>query len=81
MVLSKHMLRFQDLIHCWSSINLISGKELGRSGRPRESSGQSSRWIKKDTKKLLDVDFIKHIQHPTWLANSVPLKKKNGQIH
>ena len=30
--------------------------------------------------KLLAVGFIKPIQHPRWLSNIVPVKKKNRQI-
>ena len=30
--------------------------------------------------KLLAAGFIKPIQHPRWLSNIVPMKKKNGQI-
>ena len=29
---------------------------------------------------MLATSFIKPIQHPRWLYNIVPLKKKNGQI-
>ena len=29
---------------------------------------------------MLTVRFIKPIQHPRWLSNIVPVKKKNGQI-
>ena len=29
---------------------------------------------------MLAAGFIKPIQHPRWLSNIVPLKKKNGQI-
>jgi hypothetical protein len=29
---------------------------------------------------LLAASFIKPIQHPRWLSNIVPIKKKNGQI-
>ena len=36
--------------------------------------------ITQEVKKLLTAGFIKPIQHPTWLSNIVPLKKKNGQI-
>jgi hypothetical protein len=36
--------------------------------------------ITQEVKKLLDVGFIKPIQHPRWLSNIVPVKKKNGQI-
>ena len=32
-----------------------------------------------EVKKLLTVGFIKPIQHPKWLSNIVPVKKKNGQ--
>ena len=30
--------------------------------------------------QLLAAGFIKPIQHPRWLSNIVPIKKKNGQI-
>ena len=30
--------------------------------------------------KLPSAGFIKPIQHPRWLSNIVPVKKKNGQI-
>ena len=30
--------------------------------------------------KLLAAGFIKLIQHPRWLSNIVPVKKKNDQI-
>ena len=36
--------------------------------------------IIQEVKKLLTVGFIKPIQHPKWLSNIVPVKKKNGQI-
>jgi hypothetical protein len=36
--------------------------------------------ITQEVKKLLSVGFIKPIQHPRWLSNIVPVKKKNGQI-
>ena len=29
---------------------------------------------------MLAVGFIKPIQHPCWLSNIVPIKKKKGQI-
>lgn len=37
-------------------------------------------YIKQEIQKLLDVGFIKHIGRPTWLANIVYAKKKNGQV-
>ena len=36
--------------------------------------------IKAEIEKLLKAGFIKPIEHPTWLSNIVPVKKKNGQI-
>jgi hypothetical protein len=36
--------------------------------------------ITQEVKKLLSVGFVKPIQHPRWLSNIVPVKKKNGQI-
>uniref|UniRef100_A0A2N9HYM4 Integrase catalytic domain-containing protein n=1 Tax=Fagus sylvatica TaxID=28930 RepID=A0A2N9HYM4_FAGSY len=36
--------------------------------------------ITQEVKKLLLAGFIKPIQHPRWLSNIVPVKKKNGQI-
>ena len=36
--------------------------------------------VTQKVKKLLAVGFIKPIQHPKWLSNIVPVKKKNGQI-
>jgi hypothetical protein len=36
--------------------------------------------ITQEVKKLLSAGFIKPIQHPRWLSNIVPMKKKNGQI-
>ena len=36
--------------------------------------------ITQEIKKLLAAGFIKPIQHPKWLSNVVPVKKKNGQI-
>ena len=34
----------------------------------------------KEMQKLLAASIIKPIQHPWWLSNIVPMKKKNGQI-
>ena len=36
--------------------------------------------ITQEVKKLLVASFIKPIQHPRWLSNIVPVKKKNRQI-
>ena len=36
--------------------------------------------ITQEVKKLLAAGFIKPIQHPQWLSNILPVKKKNRQI-
>ena len=36
--------------------------------------------IKLEVQKLLKARFIEEIECPSWLANIVPVKKKNGQI-
>ncbi len=36
--------------------------------------------IIKEIQKLLATGFVKPIQHPQWLSNIVPVKKKNVQI-
>ena len=33
----------------------------------------------KEVQKFMATGFIKPIQHPRWLSNIVPVKKKNGQ--
>ena len=30
--------------------------------------------------KLIKANFIREVQYPTWLANIVPVQKKNGQL-
>lgn len=47
---------------------------------PRNFRPELEVQIKEEIQKLLDVGFIKPIQHPIWLANIVPVKKNNGQI-
>ena len=42
----------------------------------KEIEGQ----IVKEVQKLLAARFIRPIQHPRWLSNIVPIKKKNSQI-
>jgi hypothetical protein len=34
-----------------------------------------------ELRKLLEAGFIKEVFHPTWLANPVLVKKKNGKWH
>ena len=36
--------------------------------------------IQSKVKKLIDTGFIREEQHPDWVANIVPVTKKNGKI-
>jgi len=36
--------------------------------------------IKSEVKKLIDFGFVRKEQHPDWVANIVPIPKKNGKI-
>ena len=46
----------------------------------RVFNSEIEKQIVKEVEKLLAASFIKPIQHPWWLANIVPMKKKNRQI-
>ena len=36
--------------------------------------------IQSEVKKLIDFGFIREEQHPDWVANVIPVTKKNGKI-
>ena len=36
--------------------------------------------IEKEVKKLLDAKIIVPLRHSSWVANLVPVRKKNGEI-
>ena len=36
--------------------------------------------IQSEVKKLIDFDFIREEQHPNWVANIIPVTRKNGKI-
>jgi hypothetical protein len=43
------------------------------------TKSDAERAIGVELRKLLEVGFIKEVFHPTWLANHVLVKKKNGK--
>jgi hypothetical protein len=47
--------------------------------RLRRFDEERRRAIGVELRKLLEVGFIKEVFHPTWLANPVLVKKKNGK--
>ncbi|XP_074277586.1 uncharacterized protein LOC141601220 [Silene latifolia] len=36
--------------------------------------------IEKEVNKLIEADFIREVKYSTWIANIVPVTKKNGQL-
>ena len=36
--------------------------------------------IEKEVNKLIDAGFIREVKYPTWIANIVLIRKKNGQL-
>ena len=36
--------------------------------------------IEVEVNKLIDAGFIREVKYPTWIANIVPVRKKNGQL-
>ena len=47
--------------------------------RLRRFSAEKREAIKKELAKLLMAGFIKEVYHPEWLANPVPVLKKNNE--
>jgi len=49
---------------------------------------QAQRWfrpelvpqIENEVNKLIEAGFIREVKYPTWIANIVPVRKKNGQL-
>jgi hypothetical protein len=35
--------------------------------------------VKAEVQRMLDANVIREVKYPTWLANTVPVKKKNGK--
>ena len=36
--------------------------------------------IEKEVNKLIEAGFIRQVRYPTWIANMVPVRKKNRQL-
>jgi hypothetical protein len=45
--------------------------------RLRRFTQEKKNVIKREVVRLLDVNFINEVYHPDWLANPVPVPKKN----
>ncbi|KAG5541026.1 hypothetical protein RHGRI_021048 [Rhododendron griersonianum] len=47
--------------------------------KPRRSSVMHADALNEEVERLLDAGAIREVQYPTWLANPVVVKKKNGK--
>lgn len=47
--------------------------------RPRRSAPAHTEAVIEEVDRLLEADAIRDVQYPTWLANTVVVKKKNGK--
>ena len=45
----------------------------------RKMSDDKVAAVKAEVQRLLDAKVIREVKYPTWLANTVPVKKKNGK--
>jgi hypothetical protein len=50
-----------------------------RKQKLRQMSDEKAAAAKVEVQRLLEVGFIREMQYPTWLANMVMVKKKNGK--
>jgi hypothetical protein len=42
-------------------------------------SDEKAAAVKAEVQRLLDAKVIREVKYPTWLANTIPVKKKNGK--
>jgi len=47
--------------------------------KPRKMSDEKAAAVKAEIQRLLDAKVIHEVKYPTWLANTFPVKKKNGK--
>jgi hypothetical protein len=48
--------------------------------KPQKQSIEQQNFIREEIKKLLDVDFIREVHHPWWLANPIVVPKASGKL-
>jgi hypothetical protein len=58
--------------------------QVSSSARPRKQSLRKMSdkkvvAIKAEVQRLLDAEFIREVDYPSWLANVIMVKKKNGK--
>jgi hypothetical protein len=60
------------------SLNILPHSRVVQQ-RLRRFDEERRRAIRVELRKLLEPGFIKEVFHPTWLANPVLVKKRNGK--
>ena len=65
-----------ELAYHWLNVN---PEAMPRKQPPRRSSKNHTEAIRIEVNKLKQVEIIKEIFYPKWLANTVVVKKKNGK--
>jgi len=69
-------LDLQVAMHCLN----INPDEKPVKQQQRRFRPEIMKAIQSEVKKLIDSDFIREEQGPDWVANIVPVTKKNGKI-
>lgn len=57
----------------------IDPKVKPKKEKLRKMSDDKVAAIESEVQRLLDTGVIREVQYPTWLVNTVPIKKKNGK--
>ena len=57
----------------------IDPKIKPKKQRLRKMSDEKVTAVKAEVQRLLDEKVIREVKCPTWLTNTVPIKKKNGK--
>lgn len=63
-----------------ASLGAIEPNQLLVKQGPKHMHPDLAKKVEADIDKLVNVGFIRKVRYPVWLANIVPVKKKNGKI-
>jgi len=61
------------------SIAYINPNIKSKKQKLRKMTDEKVAAVKAEVQRLLDANVIREVKYPTWLANTVPVKKKNGK--
>jgi hypothetical protein len=66
----------RSIIEHWLQVNPYTKSEKQRLNKMSDEKGATT---KSEVQRLLEAGFIREVQYPSWLANVVMVKKKNGK--